>query len=169
MKDLMIQTSSVLQTTPTCQHQYLETKNTWRNNLSWSKLNQFNRENLNLKLNQPFDLPNIFKAQPLDINEILFEDEDGEYFFSPPSSLAPSTPPATSTQSAGGGHTGLGTPVSTRTPPGFVLSNVQPALLIAPFRAPVKCQTSMPTKEPSSRRPSTPTMEMRISCLKPDK
>jgi hypothetical protein len=31
-----------------------------------------------LKLNQPFDLPNIFKAQPLDINEILFEDEDGE-------------------------------------------------------------------------------------------
>ncbi len=42
--------------------------------------------------------------------------------------------PATNTQSAGGGHTGMGTPLSTRTSAGFVLSNVQPALLIAPFR-----------------------------------
>jgi hypothetical protein len=78
--------------------------------------------------------PNIFKAQPLDINKNMFKDEDGEDFFSPPSSPAPSTTPATSTQSGGGGHTGLGTPVSMRTSAGFVLSNVQPALLVAPFR-----------------------------------
>jgi hypothetical protein len=32
----------------------------------------------------------------------------------------------------------------------------------------VKCQTSTPTKEPSSRKPSTPTVEMRSSCLKKD-
>jgi hypothetical protein len=46
----MTQTSSVLQITPTCQLQYLETK---KNNLSYSKLNQF--KDLNLKLSQPFD------------------------------------------------------------------------------------------------------------------
>jgi hypothetical protein len=33
---------------------------------------------------------------------------------------------------------------------------------------PVKCRTSTLTKEPSSRRPSTPTVETQSSCLKPD-
>jgi hypothetical protein len=84
--------------------------------------------------------PNIFEAQPLDINENLFEDEDRNDFFSPPSSLAPSTTSATNTQSAGGGDTRLGTPVSTRTSAGFVFSNVRPALLTAPFRD--ACQMS---------------------------
>jgi hypothetical protein len=37
-----------------------------------------------------------------------------------------------------------------------------------PFGMPVKCRTSTPMKEPSSRRPSTPTVETRSSCLKPD-
>jgi hypothetical protein len=50
MRDLMTQTSSVVQTTPTCQLQYSETE---RNNLSYSKINQF--KDLNLKLSQPFD------------------------------------------------------------------------------------------------------------------
>ncbi len=50
MRDLMTQTSSILQITPTCQLQYWETE---RNNLSCTKLNQF--KDLNLKLSQPFD------------------------------------------------------------------------------------------------------------------
>jgi hypothetical protein len=86
------------------------------------------------------DPPNILEAQTLDINENLFEDEDGDDFFSPPSSPAPSTTTATNTQSAGGGDTRVGTPVSTRTSAGFVLSNVRPALLTAPFRD--ACQMS---------------------------
>jgi hypothetical protein len=86
------------------------------------------------------DPPNILEVQPLDINENLFEDEDGDDFFSPPSSPAPSTSTATNTQSAGGGDTRVGTPVSTRTSAGFVLSNVRPALLTAPFRD--ACQMS---------------------------
>ncbi len=77
--------------------------------------------------------PNIFEAQTLDINEYLFEDEDGDDFFSPPSSPAPSTTSAMNTQSAGGGDTRLGTPVSTRTSAGFVLSYVWPALLTRPL------------------------------------
>jgi hypothetical protein len=50
MRDLMTQTSSVLQITPTCQLQYSETE---RNILPYSKLNQF--KDLNLKLSQPFE------------------------------------------------------------------------------------------------------------------
>jgi hypothetical protein len=68
--------------------------------------------------------PNILEAQPLDINKNLFEDENGDDFFSPPSLPAPSTLTATNTQSAGGGDTRVGTPVSTKTSAGFVLSNV---------------------------------------------
>jgi hypothetical protein len=100
-----------------------------------------------LKLSQPFrpeaaalNPSNIFETQPLDINENLFEDEDGDDYFSPPSSPAPSTPSATNTQSVGGEHTGLETPVSKRTSAGFVLSNVRPAFLTAPFRD--ACQMS---------------------------
>jgi hypothetical protein len=84
--------------------------------------------------------PNVFEAHTLDINKNLFEDEDGDDFFSPPSSPAPSKSAATNTQSAGGGDTRLGTPVSTRTSAGFVLSSVRPALLTAPFQD--ACQMS---------------------------
>ena len=54
----MTQTSSVLQTTPTCQVQYSGTK---RNNLSYSKLNQF--KDLNLKLNQQFDQKQLLSTR----------------------------------------------------------------------------------------------------------
>jgi hypothetical protein len=69
----------------------------------------------------------------VEINDDLFEDEDRDDFFSLPSLPAPSTPTATTTQSSGSGHHGLGTPVPKRTSAGYVLSNVRPALLVAPF------------------------------------
>ena len=54
----MIQTSSVLQITPTCQLQYSGTK---ENNLSYSKLNQF--KDLNLKLTQQFDQKQLLSTR----------------------------------------------------------------------------------------------------------
>ena len=54
----MTQTSSVLQTTPTCQVQYSGTK---RNNLSYLKLNQF--KDRNLKLNQQFDKKQLLSTR----------------------------------------------------------------------------------------------------------
>jgi hypothetical protein len=49
---------------------------------------------------------------------------------------------------------------------GMFSAMFDPHYLSLPFEMPVKCQTSTPTKEPSSRKPSIPTMEELNSCQK---
>ncbi len=166
----MTQTSSVLQITPTCQLQYSGTE---RNNLSYSKLNQF--KDLNMKLSQPFDqkqLPStrrIFsKLKPWILTKTCSKMKMGTT-----SSHCrvrrrhqrrqQRTLSQREVEILGWVHQYQQGPQL-----GLFSAIFDQHCSPPPSGTPVKCRTSTPTKESSSRRPSTPTVETRSSCLKLD-
>ncbi len=170
MRDLMTQTSSVLQTTPTCQHQYLETKNAWWNNLSCKKLNQFNQENLDLKLKQLLSTRQYFWSSTSGYQQkSVGRWRRGRLLLTAKFAGAiNAATPATTTQSAGSGHTGLDTPVSKRTSTGYVLRMCNPPCSSLPSVTPVKCQTLLqPWRRgaPVTKRARNPQQPLRTTVF----
>ncbi len=170
MRDLMTQTSSVLQITPTCQLQYSETE---RNNLPYSKLNQL--KDLNLKLSQLFDqkqLPStrriLSKLNPWISTKTCWKMKTGT---TSSHRRVPwrhqrrqqRTLSQREVEILGWVHQYQQGPQL-----GLFSAMFNQHCSPPPSGTPVKCRTSTPMKEPSSRRPSTPTVETRSSCLKPD-